>query len=97
MLLATDRGTLKRIVAWFGSNLRVPTRLSLANRPRRQAQAICWFKDSANEHIGNIREYGLVLEQYGLLVDELRTKRPGYITYQDRYQAAACPFADTPA
>jgi hypothetical protein len=95
-LSAADHDALEGILAWFGKNLQTSTRLTLSNRPGRQSQAICWFKDGANTHIAKIREYGLVLERHGLLMDELRTKRPGYIVYQDRHQVAAYPFADTP-
>ena len=95
-LSAVDHDTLERILAWFSRNLQTPTRFSLTNRPRRQAQAICWFKDGAVNHIANMREYGLILEQYGMLVEELRTRGPGYVVYQDRHQIAAYPFADTP-
>lgn len=95
-LSAADHDTLERLLSWFSRNLQTPARLSLSGRPGRQAQAICWFKDGATKHIGNMREYGLVLEQYGLLIEELRTSRPGYVVYQDRHQLAAYPFADTP-
>ena len=37
-----------------------------------------------------------MLGRYGLLVKHLRTKRPGYVVYQDQRQAAAAYLlADT--
>jgi hypothetical protein len=95
-LSVADHDTLEGILAWFGKNLQTPNKSTLSNHPGRQPQAICRFKDSAINHIANMREYGLVLERYGWMVEELRTKRPGYVVYQDRHQIAAYPFADTP-
>ncbi len=77
-LPAIDHDTLRRCLAWFGRSPQSQTRLELSNCPDRQPQAICWLKDSAVTHNAKIREYGLVLERNGLLVEELRTTRPGY-------------------
>ena len=35
-------------------------------------------------------------ERYGIEVEIITTTRPGYIVYEDRFQVAAYPFADTP-
>ena len=36
-----------------------------------------------------------ILETYDVAVDVLRTKRPGYVVYEDQYQVAAEPFSET--
>ena len=43
-----------------------------------------------------MREFCLLLEEEGVPVEILRTRRPGYILYEDEHQVAAYPFADTP-
>ena len=43
-----------------------------------------------------MREYQRLLEAYGQNVVILRTKRPGYVVFEDQYQIVAYPFADTP-
>ena len=74
----------------------MPSRFSLSARPHAKAQALSWFRDSAAEHIRQIREYQQILEIYGVSVEALRTARPGYIVYEDEHQVVAYPFADTP-
>lgn len=95
-MLPLDQERLEQIYCWFKQHLPVPTRFAVSQRPHAKAQALSWFRDSATEHIDRVREYQNILETYGLQVEMLRTKRPGYIVYQDEYQVAAYPFADTP-
>jgi hypothetical protein len=38
-----------------------------------------------------------ILGEYGVPVDVLRTRRPGYVVYEDAFQVASHPFADTPS
>ena len=58
--------------------------------------ALSWFRDTAHEHIGKMRDFALILERHGIAVRMIRTDRPGYVLYEDDYQVAAYPFADTP-
>ena len=91
-----DEERLDQTYRWFKLHLPVPTRFALTRRPHAKAQALSWFRDSATEHIDRIREYQRVLETYGVQVEMLQTTRPGYIVFEDEYQVAAYPFADTP-
>jgi hypothetical protein len=91
-----ESGRLHRIRQWFNENLEKPTRFSLSAKPNKKAQAISWFKESAIEHIRQIRAMVLILESHGVMVETVRTQRPGYIVYEDEHQVAAYPFADTP-
>jgi len=36
-----------------------------------------------------------ILEAHGIVIDVIRTDRPGYIVYEDEFQIAAEPFKDT--
>jgi hypothetical protein len=91
-----DEKYLEELYAWFKAHLPVPTRFSLSTRPHAKAQAISWFRDTAAEHIERMRDYQRTLESYGLQVTLLRTKKPGYVVFEDEYQVVAYPFADTP-
>jgi hypothetical protein len=87
--------TLQETFDWFNANLPHPNRFSLSGRPNRKAQAISWFRSTAIEHIARMRDYTRVLGENGIQTEVLKTRRPGYIIYEDDYQVVAYPFADT--
>ena len=90
-----DERLLDEVEQWFEKNLPVPKRLALSSKPRRKAQAISWFRDTATEHITRMREFQTLLESYGILVDMLRDRRPAYVVYEDEHQVVAYPFSET--
>jgi hypothetical protein len=94
-LNAHEDRNLRAIFIWFNENLEKPARLTISSRPHAKEQAISWFKSSAVKHIRKMREFQRVLESHGILVEEIRTSRPGYIVYEDEFQVAAYPFRDT--
>ena len=88
---------------WFSSHLAQPRRFSHHRHGfRRSAHgdwvrepiAISWFKPEASVHLRRIRELVAILQSSALVVRELRTRRPGHITYEDRAQIVAVPFSD---
>ena len=95
-MAADDAQHLAALYAWFKARLLVPTRFSVSSKPHSKAQALSWFRDTAVEHIDRMRDYQRILEAYGLQVQMLRTRRPGYVVFEDEYQVVAYPFADTP-
>jgi hypothetical protein len=90
-----EAALLTSIEKWFDTNLVKPKRLRRSRLPHRQAKAISWFKSSAGQHIAQIRAIALILESHGRMVDMIKTRRPGYIVYEDEFQIAAEPFSDT--
>jgi hypothetical protein len=100
-----DRGSLsqaeelllKEISDWFNINLDKPKRLTSAKPPyyRKRQNGISWFKDSAGEHIGKVREMVALLKHHDVPVRMIKTTRPGYIVYEDEFQIVAVPFADS--
>lgn len=88
-----ERDVLFDVLYWFNEHLSAPTRFS--RNPMGSSRAICWFRSSAGEHIRKIYEMIAVMENHLLDVRMIKTELPGYIVYQDRYQVAAEPFADT--
>ena len=92
-----DRDRVWEVIGWFRLNLEPPVRLALSRRPHAPEQAVCWFRDSAAEHLARAHELAGVLREHGVSVEVLRTARPGYVVAEDDFQVAAYPFADTPA
>ena len=90
-----DDARLTEALVWFSENLRKPNRFSRSRRPHRQAQAISWFKAGAREHLSKAREMQAILESYGRSVEMITVRRPGYVVYEDEFQATAYPFNDT--
>lgn len=82
------------IERWFDRNLKRPSRFNWSTRPNAPARAITWLKMSATEHVTHMRELALLLRHKDVEVEELRTKKPGYIVYEDDYQVAAIPFGN---
>ncbi len=82
---------------WFALNLKVPTKFARVKKPLYRAEkiAICWFKESAVDHISRMRKIVEIVRNHGIEVDEIETEKPGYITYKDEFQIAAIPFKDT--
>jgi hypothetical protein len=92
---AHTRDELHGVRDWFRRNLKAPRRLNRSRRPHRIPKAICWFKPTAIEHIEKARSIVQALQELGVDVRMLKTNNPGYIVYQDEFQIAAEPFADT--
>jgi hypothetical protein len=94
-LLEHEQQEYKRIYEWFRQNLKTPRSFSRSSKPRAKNLALSWYKDTAIEHIANMHALAQVLQGHGILVDVLRTDRPGYVVYEDQYQVAAEPFKET--
>lgn len=81
---------------WFKVNLPVPDRFARSSHAHAHTAALSWFKDSAVECVSRMRDVAAILEAHDVRVEMLRTGRPGYVVYEDAFQVAAEPFADTP-
>lgn len=97
LLSRADEDLLREIRDWFNNNLAKPKRFTSAKPPyyRKRQNGISWFKDSAQEHIGKLREMVALLERYDVTVRMIKATRPGYVVYEDRFQIVAVPFADS--
>ncbi len=58
------------------------------------AEAISWFKGSAQEMISKFRDLISILEQHDYPVRMLKTERPGQILYEDEFQIVAVTWID---
>ena len=97
MLSDDEEAVLQEIRDWFNRHLDKPTRFTSAKPPyyRKRQNGISWFKDSASEHIGKIREMVALLKHHDVPVRMIKSDRPGYIVYEDNFQVVAVPFADS--
>ena len=87
---------LAELSDWFSTNLKKPTRFTTSKPPyyRKQNRAICWLKDTATEHISQLREIVSILDRHDIHTDMIQTDRPGYVVYEDEFQIVAEPFSD---
>ena len=83
------------ICKWFDEHLKTPARFTASKPPfyRKKSKAISWFKDTAREHLVQIRSLVAILENHGVTVQMLTSERVGYVVYEDEYQIVAEPFA----
>ena len=90
-----EEDQLIEIRDWFNENLKTPWPFSKSRKFHSKNVAISWFKDTATAHIARMYELKAIIENYGIVVDVIRTARPGYIVYEDTYQVTAEPYAET--
>src|SRR4030081_2521096 len=69
-LSQAEEELLQEIRDWFNSNLEKPKRFTSAKPPyyRKRQNGISWFKDSAQEHIGKMREMIELLKHHDVPV-----------------------------
>lgn len=96
-LLPQEKQTYDEACRWFRKNLRTPGKLTRSSKPHAKKVALSWFKDAATEHVRRMRDLAAILEAHGIATEMLRTNRPGYVVYEDRFQVSAEPFRDSGA
>ena len=85
----SDASRLESILLWFERNLPLPDRSKL--HPR----AIFWFKPGAGKTARRVWDLAARVKEHGPAVEIVKTRRPGFILYEDDHQVAAIPFRDT--
>lgn len=80
---------------WFNEHLERPTRFTASKPPfyRKKNKAISWFKDTAHEHLAQIRGLLVILSNHGVVVRTIKANRIGYVVYEDEFQIVAEPFS----
>jgi len=89
-----ERRTADRVFRWFNKNLPIPKRFSRSRKRSAQAKAISWFKPTVHKFIGRMQDLASILYAHDVPIKILKTKRPGYIVYEDEYQVLAMRFND---
>jgi hypothetical protein len=90
-----ESSRFEAIGQWFNLHLPVPSRFRRSGGRQARRQAICWFRADATVQLGKVRELAALLDRHGVLTRKMRTRRPGYVVYEDPFQVAAVPFRDT--
>ena len=96
-LRADEAEELDAIFKWFTKHLKVPLRFSRSRKSGAASKAISWFKSSAVEHVSRMQAICRILEEHGIATEMITTMRPGYVAFEDEFQVAAEPFAETRA
>ena len=75
---------------WFKENLAVPKHFEQTYGGRGRP-GLSWFKPIATEHIKQMHQLKLAVEECGVHVEILTTRDPGSIIWQDQHQLVADP------
>jgi hypothetical protein len=90
-LEAHEAVALEEIYDWLDVHLPCPP-FSSSDWPR---DAVSWFKDDAGEAIGRIWDIISILREHSVPVRILRSRMPGKILYEDKYQVVALEWKRT--
>jgi hypothetical protein len=94
---AEERAELAALLRWFGDHLSTPKRFNRTTSKgfyRRAMKGISWIKPNAREHIAKLHRLAAILRDHGHHVRVMKSRRPGYIVYEDEFQIVVEPFAD---
>ncbi|SRR6266404_752559 len=83
---------LTELREWFNVHLESP--FDHLPRTGRYERAICWFKPTAREHLARAWEMIAILERNDVLIWTIRSRKTGYVYYEDDAQVFAEPFDD---
>jgi hypothetical protein len=92
------RIAIREELDWFEDNLPVPRREAFRVRSRKiwRPDGICWFVAEAREMIARTFVLAALLDDAGMPVRKVATRRPGTILYRDPWQVVAKPTPATP-
>ncbi|QJF50838.1 hypothetical protein [Roseobacter ponti] len=82
---------LLRLRDWFNTHLNCPDRLWYRPGRRGEISGVCWFRDTAGDHVTRARYMAWLLNDVGCGVVERRARRPGRILWEDVHQIVASP------
>jgi len=92
-ILDFDKQYLTELLWWFEGNLRKPTRFHKSRRRYARNISLSWFKCSSTEHVQKLYEMIWILDKYGITVERIKKRNPGYILYEDEYQVSGIPYS----
>jgi len=78
---------LQKNLRWLQQHLVSPDILDESEHHR----AISWFKANAKDPINRMRSIKIILEENGYHIDQIFTKDPGIVIYEDKWQIVAKP------
>ena len=82
---------LLKNIEWLKEHLKSPKVL----REPENFRAISWFHPRANEPLKRVRAIKAILEEYGYQIEQVTSRDPGEIIYEDGFQVIAKPRKKT--
>ncbi len=90
-----DRKPLEDNIKWFDHHLPIPDYYQTEKNRQASKSATSWFKDTAHHFISRMNEMSKILEQYGVEVNRISSKKPlGKKIYEDEYQITVNPHRE---
>ena len=83
---------LSELKNWF--NIHLESAFDHLPRDNRYERAVCWFKSTAHEHLARAWEMIAILDRNDVLIWTIRSRKTGYVYYEDEAQVFAEPFDD---
>lgn len=83
---------LKELRDWFNIHLASP--FDYLREDTYYDRSICWFKSTAREHLARAWELVWILERNDVMIWTIRSRRVGYVHYEDDVQVFARPSYD---
>jgi hypothetical protein len=78
------------LYGWFKQNLAVPSRFERSYGGQGRP-GLSWFKPVAADHVRQMHQLKVAVEECGVHVEILTTRDPGTIIWQDEHQVVADP------
>ncbi|HUS10446.1 MAG TPA: hypothetical protein VMZ30_08275 [Pyrinomonadaceae bacterium] len=87
-----ERDALNATMDWFDLHLESP--FDYLPRTPRNERAVSWFKPTAREYLARAWELVTILERNNVLIWTIKSRRTGYVFYEDEAQVFAQPSGD---
>ena len=87
-----DRQRLNEIREWFNCELDRPKRFNKHSNKNKANVAISWYKDTAIQHLKHMYDLVPIFETYGIRIDIIKKKNPGYKVFEDDFQIVTIPL-----
>ena len=87
-----ESDAIRELKEWFDKHLRSP--FDYLPLDQRYYRAVCWFKPTAHEHLARAWELVAALERNDVLIWTIKSRRIGYVHYEDEVQVFAQPYED---
>lgn len=75
---------------WYDANFTNPTQVDPTVYDHPGARA--WFKSTADELIGRVDGYLVILDAHGVGCEKVSSSDPGAIIYEDEHQVVVVPY-----
>lgn len=80
---------LHAVFDWFQENLPCPPFRSNLDSGAWTPSAVCWFRPEAHAVVTRMWDLVAILREHGISVRLVRSRKPGKIVYEDKYQIVA--------